>query len=298
MHENYGVKIEGNYIISFGYTSIWFMLASSRFLVNINDFLWMTNYYLQQQTWRNPSKSANATFMDPNNPHWGWNWLERWMAARPWEGQSTVQHNEHAPAKSAARSTMSVGEITKLYNLRDQNQHDANNKNTPSAPKPSRPRSLNMPSTQASSKSSTSLTPTTPKANKASSPKVGSWGGDGDSKRNTFGIKPESNRRHSIAVSPVKDDESLASSPAIASPRVAATKAKSKVPSSPSGVPKSGGTTEKGGAVSAKKRLSFPSSPAAGSRRHSVPSKVGMVSNKNAANNTEEKVKVRNGGSR
>lgn len=43
---------------------------------------------VKQQMWKNSSKSANPTFLDPTNPHWGWSWLERWMAARPWEAQS------------------------------------------------------------------------------------------------------------------------------------------------------------------------------------------------------------------
>ncbi|KAL8210656.1 hypothetical protein R6Q57_005093 [Mikania cordata] len=41
--------------------------------------------HTQQQMWKNSAKSANQTFLDSNNPHWGWSWLERWMAARPWE---------------------------------------------------------------------------------------------------------------------------------------------------------------------------------------------------------------------
>ncbi|KAI5436603.1 hypothetical protein KIW84_022924 [Lathyrus oleraceus] len=96
-----------------------------------------------------------------------------------------------------------------------------------------------------------------------------SWGGDGDSK-SVFNKNSETNRRHSIAISPEKED---VSSPA----KVA--KTKSKVPSTP-----------------AKKQLSF---PASGTRRHSVPSRIGMSSNKNGVAATtipEGKVKVRNGG--
>ncbi|KAD7480043.1 hypothetical protein E3N88_03179 [Mikania micrantha] len=40
------------------------------------------------QSWKNSTQSPKSTFLDPNNPHWGWSWLERWMAARPWEAQS------------------------------------------------------------------------------------------------------------------------------------------------------------------------------------------------------------------
>ncbi|XP_027366573.1 protein IQ-DOMAIN 1 isoform X1 [Abrus precatorius] len=248
-----------------------------------------------QQTWKNTSKPSNATFMDPNNPHWGWNWLERWMAARPWEGQNTMYHNGHAPTKSAAKHTMSVSEITKLYSLRDQN-HDV--KNSPTSQKASRPRSHISPSTLSSKASSTNGT----KEKADSSPKGGSWGGDDDPK-SMFSKVSENNRRHSIAV-PVKDNESLASSsPALTThtntppPTKVVTKAKSKVRSLSSGVHRNG-TPEKESNIPSKKRLSFSASPAA-SRRHSVPPKVGNLgSNKNVGTIPEEKMKMKNGGSR
>ncbi|KAJ4896483.1 IQ-domain 4 [Raphanus sativus] len=44
--------------------------------------------YSHQQTWRSSSKLPHQTLMDANTPHWGWSWLERWMASRPWDPQS------------------------------------------------------------------------------------------------------------------------------------------------------------------------------------------------------------------
>ncbi|PIN11151.1 hypothetical protein CDL12_16258 [Handroanthus impetiginosus] len=38
--------------------------------------------YSHQQTFRNSSTSRNQMFTDPNNPGWGWSWLEQWMANR------------------------------------------------------------------------------------------------------------------------------------------------------------------------------------------------------------------------
>ncbi|KAI3695888.1 hypothetical protein L1987_78891 [Smallanthus sonchifolius] len=64
----------------------------------------------QQQMWRNPSKSGNPTFMDPNNPQWGWSWLDRWMAARPWESQTAID-NEQPPVKITHSS--SLGDMSK-----------------------------------------------------------------------------------------------------------------------------------------------------------------------------------------
>ncbi|XP_076960434.1 protein IQ-DOMAIN 1-like [Bidens hawaiensis] len=69
----------------------------------------------QQQMWKNPSKSANPTFMDPNNPQWGWSWLDRWMAARPWESPSQtdgpVESEPSSPTKlirSSSAGDMSI----------------------------------------------------------------------------------------------------------------------------------------------------------------------------------------------
>ncbi|KAL2562481.1 hypothetical protein GLYMA_20G177900v4 [Glycine max] len=245
-----------------------------------------------QQTWRNSSKSAtNAAFMDPNNPHWGWNWLERWMAARPWEGQNTTYHIGHASAKSVASQTMSVGEITKLYSLRDQNNDI---KISPASQKPTCPPSHNSPSTTASK---------VPLANGAkakvlSSPRGGSWGSDGDSK-NMFSKTSENSRRHSIGVSQVRDDESNSSSSPSTKVATKAKSSSSKVRSALVGE-HSNGTPEKAASALIKKRLSFPASPA-GTRRYAVSTRPGNVaSNKSVANATipEEKVRMRNGGSR
>ena len=60
--------------------------------------------------WRN-QKNGNPTFMDPNNPHWGWSWLDRWMAARPWESQSPNDNEPPPPVKTLTRST-SVGDMS------------------------------------------------------------------------------------------------------------------------------------------------------------------------------------------
>ncbi|RDX96983.1 Protein IQ-DOMAIN 1, partial [Mucuna pruriens] len=243
--------------------------------VNQDLLIWITNYLVQQQTWKNNSKSAaNATFMDPNNPHWGWNWLERWMAARPWEGQNITCHNSHAPVKVVSKHTMSIGEITKLYSLRDQN-NDA--KNSPTSPKPSHPLKA----------STTTIAP-------SSSRGSGSWGGDGDSKSMLSKIS-ENNRRHSIGVA--RDDESHANSPtAFPSTKVAKAKSPTKVQSASVGV-QINGTPEKAASATPKKRLSFPAIPA-GARRYSLSNKsANAASNKNVAIATipDEKVKVRNG---
>ncbi|KAI4352901.1 hypothetical protein L6164_007108 [Bauhinia variegata] len=183
--------------------------------------------YSHQQTWRNSSKSVTPTFMDPSNPHWGWSWIERWMATRPWESP-----NDHASSvKSAAASyPLSVGEITQLYAARDRS-HDY--KPSPARQKSSQPLSRQSPSTLAS-----------------------------DDSRSLFSVQSERySRRYSLAgSSSMRDDESLASSPAIPS-YMAPTKAtmvRSKT-QSPLGVK----NVKPGKALdsSAKRRLSFSASP-------------------------------------
>lgn len=240
--------------------------------------------YSHQQMWKQSSKSANATFMDPNNPRWGWSWLERWMAARPWESRSTIDNNDRASVKSTTSRTMSLGEISRAYSRRDLN-HD--NKPSPGAQKSSRPPSRQSPSTPPSKAPSTSSV--TGKA-KPPSPRGSAWGGDEDS-RSTFSVQSERYRRHSIAGSSIRDDESLASSPSVPSymapTRSQSAKAKSRL-SSPLGIDNHG-TPDKASVGYVKKRLSFSASPA-GARRHSGPPRVDASAVKDIQMHTEEKM--------
>ncbi|XP_012568226.1 protein IQ-DOMAIN 3-like isoform X2 [Cicer arietinum] len=71
--------------------------------------------FSHQQTWKNTSKSTNLTFMNPNNPHWGWSWLERSMATRPWEDETIMNHNDHASKaiRPASTSTTPASKATR-----------------------------------------------------------------------------------------------------------------------------------------------------------------------------------------
>ncbi|KAH9546309.1 hypothetical protein CY35_12G088500 [Sphagnum magellanicum] len=46
-------------------------------------------YAFSHQLWRANPKEPSQMYIDcePDKPHWGWSWLERWMAARPWENR-------------------------------------------------------------------------------------------------------------------------------------------------------------------------------------------------------------------
>lgn len=222
-----------------------------------------------QQAWKNSSKSTNLLFMDPSNPHWGWSWLERWMAARPWESRSTTDkelNNDQSSIKSGSRS-ITGGEITKAY---ARHLLDSSKPSPTASQKPYHPPPRQSPSTPPSKAVSSSSA--AGKFKPAASPRGNLWGQDDDTK-SMVSIQSERFRRHSIAGSSVGDDESLASSPAVPSymaPTKSA-KAKSRL-QSPLGL-ENNGTPEKGSSGIAKKRLSFPASPAR-PRRHSGPPRV------------------------
>lgn len=198
---------------------------------------------LQQQVLKSSSKSANhKTFMDPNYPHWGWSWLGRWMASRPWENKNTRErelYRDQTSIKRATAQAFPVRELSKSHSLRNLN------------PK-------NMPSP-------TALTPSqqSPSTNASRAPSVSS--------KSMLSFQSEwYHLRHSIAGSSVRDDESLASSPSFPSYMGPTESAKAKAWSCRIPSPLGNGTLEKGSVGSARKRLSFSSSPA-GIRRHSGP---------------------------
>lgn len=52
--------------------------------------------YAFSHQWRPKSQLDNRiyTSYEPDKSHWGWSWLERWMAAKPWENRMTSQVKE------------------------------------------------------------------------------------------------------------------------------------------------------------------------------------------------------------
>ncbi|GMY14702.1 protein IQ-DOMAIN 1-like [Fagus crenata] len=231
--------------------------------------------FSHQQTLKNSSRSVNPMFMDPSNPTWGWSWLERWMAARPWENRSLIEKDDHSSVKSASHSLIG-GEISKSY---ARYQLNSDNHSPTASQNPGHPsfQSPSTPSRPASTKVAKKVKPANP---------MGGWGPDDDSK-SMASLQSEQFRRHTIAGSSVRDDESLASSPSVPSYMVPTKSARAKSRGqSPLGAEKNG-TPEKGSSGPAKKRLSFPPSPAK-PRRHSGPPKVDI--SLNAQNNTSNGV--------
>ncbi|KAL6998249.1 hypothetical protein U1Q18_008375 [Sarracenia purpurea var. burkii] len=233
--------------------------------------------FSHQQTWKNSTRSATLMFMDPTNPHWGWSWLERWMATRPSETRTMadkeLKNNQSSTKIAGLVTATGGGEITKAYA-----RHLLNSdKPSPiSGKNPTHPSAHKSPSTPTSKAVSSS---TGTRKLKLASPRWSVFGPETES---------EKNRRHSISGSSIRDDESLASSPSVPSymaPTHSA-KAKSRV-QSPLGL-ENGTTPEKESAGSAKKRLSFPASSPARPRRHSGPPKVdvgGSIKEHSSRNN-------------
>ncbi|KAJ8451256.1 hypothetical protein Cgig2_014028 [Carnegiea gigantea] len=197
--------------------------------------------YTHQQPRKN-SKNSNLMFMDPNNPQWGWSWLERWMAARPWEARSILEKelNDQGLGKSF-RALYVAGEINRANTLRDHNLDET--KRSLSA------RRLSRAST--SNGRARSSTPGPRKVNSGNSPEG----------RNDLLERQRSLRRHSVGGLLARDEENLANSSGKKKP--------SSFDREKNGAPK-----QRPSLGSAKKRLSFPTSSPGGPRRHSLGEKM------------------------
>lgn len=192
-----------------------------------------------QNTWK--SSSISQTFMDPNNPHWGWSWLERWMAARPNENQSVTLTPDTADKTSSAANSVASRARSEII---------------PRGRKPS-PRRITPPSSRRMSSAGVRQAPS----------------GDEDSKsRLSIQSEQPGNRRHSIGGSlpSTRDDESSIASSSVSQSvpgymaLTQAAKARARLSNlSPLGLEKT-----------AKKRLSFSDSPNKTVRRFSGPPKL------------------------
>ena len=94
-------------------------------------------------------------FVDPSNPHWGWSWLERWMASRPFDGRNgTAEKDGSSVDRTSVNSTslsMNLGQVetvTKADNQVVDSLKPNDDKPMPlSTPKPSGPAPRQSPST-------------------------------------------------------------------------------------------------------------------------------------------------------
>ncbi|KZV52618.1 protein IQ-DOMAIN 1-like [Dorcoceras hygrometricum] len=223
----------------------------------------MAYSYTHQQMGKKSARSSNLLFMDPTNPHWGWSWLERWMAARPWETQNSTEKdvNSDTISTKSANPQTTQGEITKSFA-----RHLLNSEYPPSPIYLKPPSSYQSPGTPTPPIAAAAAYSVAARKLKPASPRGSALSQEDDS-RSILSLQSERNRRHSIAASSIGDDESLGGSMSIPSYMAStqSAKAKSRLPS-PLGT-ENGSAPEKG---SVKKRLSFPPSPGR-PRRHSGP---------------------------
>ncbi|KAJ4885919.1 Protein IQ-DOMAIN 1 [Raphanus sativus] len=145
--------------------------------------------FTHQQNLKSNMRSGNTMFMDPSNPTWGWSWLERWMADKPWESSEKEQNkNEKSSVKTSTNRNSHGVETTKISNRKKLNSSTQSN----------------IPSSSSSSSSTTR----NPRKSKPNQPPIKSKTTDEITKSS------EKNRRHNVASSSVSDDEGLASSTA------------------------------------------------------------------------------------
>eukprot|EP01018_Ginkgo_biloba_P021151 Gb_01817 [translate_table: standard] len=77
-------------------------------------------YAFSHQQWRGNSRASmplNHAKNEPDKNNWGWSWLERWMAAKPWENRLMEQAQVDASETLSLKSYDDAGE-----NLRKSNE--------------------------------------------------------------------------------------------------------------------------------------------------------------------------------
>ncbi|XP_072996333.1 protein IQ-DOMAIN 2-like [Typha latifolia] len=226
--------------------------------------------YAFSHQWKSSSRTVTPMFTDPHNPQWGWSWSDRWMAARPWESNTTTEKekdtNDNASVTSAARNESR--EIIKGYARRDTISEQT-------SPTPQKP--IRSPSKVPSIAPSTppAKLPSTAGKTSSVSSKSGLYHSEDDT-GSVLSMRSERSRRHSIAGSLVKDVENLTSSQVFPS-YMQSTKSAMARSRHQSPLTDKAETPDKGSTNTAKKRLSFPvadkpSMPSPGRiRRHSGP---------------------------
>ncbi|KAI5070991.1 hypothetical protein GOP47_0013242 [Adiantum capillus-veneris] len=253
-------------------------------------------YAFSHQLWRSPPRDCSPKlYIDITDsidkPRWGWSWLERWMAARPWEarmfeketlGIINSMENEIAIKSASANISKPFHAPNTKMTIPSGNtsMQNASMELTPKK-KPSTPKDLmngaikgvgngtTTPSSMSLSTATTTQRPISVKVRLAS-PRLPEEGGSGMStSRSAQSMYSAAgarfnfhNRRSSMAGSSVRDDDSLVSSPSIPNYMAATQSARAKVRSLSSPKQRRGGETPEREQLSnvmfARKRLSFP----------------------------------------
>lgn len=209
----------------------------------------MAYAYNHQQPWKPTPMPASTLYVDPKDSHWGWSWLERWLAGRPWETATIPDKDFSNHSSSRVKSSetgISTTEKPSPTSIPKQQPRSANGRlSTSSAP--------SKPFSTAAKK----LRSPSPRASPMTSPRGSTWGLDDDT-RSMLSLQSEQSRRNSVTGSFVGDDESLAigrTVPSYMAPTESA-KAKSQETKRDKSV-----TPDRLSVSSARKRLSYSPSP-------------------------------------
>lgn len=248
-------------------------------------------YAFSHQLWRSPAGECTPLYIDISEPidkpRWGWSWLERWMAARPWEVRmfeaetmGIVENQLAIKSVGTKISKPNCASSTKmtLPIINSSSTMDITPKNKASTPKDH----MNIGSvvdgaatTHSPMSSSTAtmtqrpisvkINPPSPRARLLEGGGSGmSTARSGQSMYSAAGARFHfHNRKSSMAGSSIRDDDSLISSPSIPNYMAATQSARAKVRSLSSPKQRRGGETpereQQSNVVYARKRLSFPS---------------------------------------
>ncbi|KAJ7564436.1 hypothetical protein O6H91_02G017500 [Diphasiastrum complanatum] len=81
-------------------------------------------YAFSQQV-RKSAPKEGSLFIDcePETPHWGWSWLERWMAARPWESPLMEKAGfEDSPVGQSSAGSTKIVEVDSMKQRQHRNK--------------------------------------------------------------------------------------------------------------------------------------------------------------------------------
>ncbi|KAF3321912.1 protein IQ-DOMAIN 1-like protein [Carex littledalei] len=210
--------------------------------------------YAFTHQWRNTSSNwvMKPTFTDPTNPHWGWSWVERWMAARPWECCAATSPTDKQLEPVTDRTTLKSA----VQSLKSNPNTNPNpNLNRGGTTTPTGPQSTSRPPSRQSPSTPRLKPPGPPKAQSASPKPI--RGHREEDARSVGSTRSERVRRHSIAGS-MGDDvsfTSLTSLQVIPSYLQSTESSRAKLRSVYSPISEVGNTPYKGPVT---KRLSYP----------------------------------------
>lgn len=219
-------------------------------------------YAFSHQLWKCAPKPSSSMFIDgePDKPHWGWSWLERWMAARPWD-VGMFENASQVSAEDLKTKHVSI-DTGKLGTPKTHSQQKgfmvASSQQKPSVHSPSTPLRKSSAVTGKSGRSA------------IIGDEEGSDISTARSTRSIYSVGPKFiSRRNSIAGSSIRDDESLVSSHAVPNYMSSTQSARAKARSHSN--PKLRPGTPEEHMLSVKKRLSFPISDTLTGSAHNTP---------------------------